>query len=190
MGPPYLPSPFPKGTNGASRIQCRASSSIVEAQPIDAGRAAGVGFANVQAALCRLQATLPFAEADGTGVPSLHSLIASWSSPSSFVQSVQFRPVRPVRPISSSPSCFVQSVQPVQFRPVRPVRPARPARPVCSARSLDWTLDTQRPLMPLFLVPTSAMMLASIAAEIIENLRPLGGNLTESYSKSHSGMRK
>ena len=38
-----------------------------------------------------------------------------------------------------------------------------PARPVCSARSLDWTLDTQRPSMPLFLVPTSAMMLASIA---------------------------
>ena len=30
----------------------------------------------------------------------------------------------------------------------------------------------------------------SFAAEIIENLRPLGGNLTESYSKSHSGMRK
>ena len=36
----------------------------------------------------------------------------------------------------------------------------------------------------------SAMMLAPIAAEIIENLRPLGGNLAESYSKSHSGRMK
>ena len=104
------------------------------------------------------------------------------SSPSSFVQSVHFRPARPFSSSPSSPSNFVQ------FRPARPVR---------SVSSSPFTgLDAGHSKAINAIISRDNERRAELdrampsAAEIIQNLRPLGGNLAESYSKSHSGGRK